>query len=193
MLESAFNAAMAGLLGAGIVALLIFAPFYIYQHRKDVKFLLKQEQLGLLSDADLKKLAVLRSSGKIPAATTKSPISSKAHIFKSALNAEVGDVLKKYKGFAIVKQAQGVSVSDNLFSNVIEAESWIDRNWKSLSADTGTDAEAVGGNEIVSVRDGKDFLNGSDEGKEFLIEALRMYKNGHLSEAAVLEIMQNKR
>lgn len=189
MLEGAFNAAMAGLFGGGIVALLIFAPFYIYRHRKDVKFLLKQEQLGLLNDADLKKLAVLRSAGKIPAATTKSPTSSKAHIFKSALNAEVGDVLKKYKGFSIVKQAQGVSVSDNFFSNVIEAESWIDRNWKSLSADT----EAVDRNESVSVRDENDFLNGNGEGKEFLIEALRMYKNGHLSEAAVLEIVQNKR
>lgn len=189
MLESAFNAAMAGLFGGGIVALLVFAPFYIYQHRKNVKFLLKQEQLGLLSDADLKKLGALRSAGKVPAATTKSPISSKAHIFKSALNAEVGDVLKKYKGFAIVKQAQGVSVSNNLFSNVIEAESWIDKNWKSLSADT----EAVDGNESVDVRDEKDFLIGSGEGKDFVIEALRMYKNGHLSEAAVLEIVQNKR
>jgi hypothetical protein len=37
----------------------------------------------------------------------------------------VGDRVKTYKGFEILKTESGVSVNENNFKNVLEAENWI--------------------------------------------------------------------
>lgn len=108
-----------------------------------------------------------------------------------------GDLIKNYKGFGIVKQEQGVSVGSEAFSNVIEAEKYIAENIDNLRPYTG----AFEGNDSVSnefnsnelVEDRQGLLSEKKEDYNFVTEALRMYKDGGLSEAAVLEIVLSKR
>jgi hypothetical protein len=108
-----------------------------------------------------------------------------------------GDLIKNYKGFGIVKQEQGVSVGSETFSNVIEAEKHIAENIDNLRPYTG----AFEGNDSVSNEfnsneldeDRQGLLSEKKEDYNFVTEALRMYKDGGLSEAAVLEIVLSKR
>ena len=199
MLEEAFNAAMAGLFGGGFIALLFAVPFYFYQRKRDIKFLLKQEQLGLLSDVSIKKISDLRRVGKFPAATSTASMPSASSVFKPVSNLEAGDLIKKHKGIAIIKQVKGVSVGGKEFSNVIEAERWIAENIDTLSLNDG--AVALGRNNSVAGGinsydrgvDKQGLSRSKDEDYTFVVEALRRYKEGGLSEVALLEIIFNKR
>jgi hypothetical protein len=106
----------------------------------------------------------------------------------------VGDLIKNYKGFSVYKQEFGVSVGKQNFKNVIEAEKWIDGEIIRLNDEKKKREEAF---DLVQISDNaitkdNDAYTNNEKADSFLLETLQLYKDGKLSEAAMLEIIANK-
>jgi hypothetical protein len=107
----------------------------------------------------------------------------------------VGDLIKNYKGYSIYKQASGVSVDKQNFNNVIDAEKWIDCEIIRLNDEKKKREEAFDLAQAVGNAEQKvNVAHLSNEKVDvFLLETLQLYKDGKLSEAAMLEIIANKK
>ncbi|WP_420858927.1 hypothetical protein [Marivivens marinus] len=199
MLIDGLNAAVTGGLAAFFLSL-IATPFFVYKHKKDVKSLLEKERLGLIDEAGLRRIEELRNLGKFPA---KLEIRETEQVKASfRLERKVGEVIKIYKGYKIVRQSKGVSVGEHPLPNVIEAERWIDEKIKRTPKDieirpmrgslvkAAETAETAKTAENIDIAPTKGALGSkNDNFHQFLKEALMMYKQGLLSEAAIIEII----
>jgi|GEM_PF-6451816 len=118
---------------------------------------------------------------------------AKGHMLTSGYRTKkmAGEMVKAYKGFVIIKEKTGVSVDGEAFENVLVAENWVDKQVRLLKEREAEIAKQKA-NEKSSQRHGSEQAGANIEDDFFVVEALKRYRRGELSEAALMEIIKSK-